>query len=455
MTKHRSISQARSIIFLPFDLNVSNNDIKDPYVRITKKSGLRNSLNDIFKPFKKVDEFINAICNDGFIAAKSIIDPSKYHDFIVNNFAYNKGTENTNDIGFIQWFEKEKYSSEKYTIENNEVSIEKYSVIFNKLTLSGAIIIEINWEGEADKLDLLSKLNFFRYHDSIRSKKDLMNKDGINKTLNDIVLMHYSQIAQKIFFNHVKPIVIHILVKDFNSIKKSNEEFSELIYKTIRVPKKNMNEDFPNLKMNYSEVVNLKYRDKNIVHATMNEGVLVIDNGEDSIQSALNKYLPAFILALNQREFLLKIIRLVPSVNVKKINELRELKKYIAKIYLEQISFTVSFYNEIDLFFKDLQHKFDIETLMKDNKESIDEIHRLIESEEKENQEKKQKNLNTILLVLTIIQAFSFFYTLVHDKFGDSENLFEGFMLINILFLTGGIIFILFPNLIKSLTSKE
>ena len=47
----------KSIIFLPFDLNVSNPEIKDPYTRIRsgKSSGKRNKLSDILKdPNEKV-----------------------------------------------------------------------------------------------------------------------------------------------------------------------------------------------------------------------------------------------------------------------------------------------------------------------------------------------------------------------------------------------------------------
>ena len=457
MTEIYSFSQAKSIIFLPFDLNVSNPDDTDPYARITTKVGLRNSLDTIFEPLKKVEEFREAIDKDSFVAAKKVIDTSKYHDFIVNNFAYNKGkgNENHNDIGFIHWFEKE--SKEIYYIDENEICIHKFGIVFNKLTVSGSIMIEIDWKGEGDKLGLLSNLEFFRYHDPEKSKKYLIKKDAgeqKKKTLSEVVIEHYGDISKKIFFNHVKPIVLH-LIRDSSAFEKSAEELSVLIYKALRIPKKVLTIAAIPKKMNYNDIVNLKSPDGNIAFATMNEGVLVIDNGVDTLNSAVNKYLPAFVLALNQREFLLKVIRLVPSVDIKNINQLRGLNKFITKVYLEQISFTVSFYNEIDMFFKDLQQKFDIETLMKDNKESINEIHQLIELEEKEKQEKKQKNLNVILLVLTIIQAISFFYTLAYDKFRDSIDLFGGFMMINSLLLAAGVLFFLIPFVRKVFNTKD
>ena len=162
---------------------------------------------------------------------------------------------------------------------------------------------------------------------------------------------------------------------------------SKLIYKTLRIPAKpDTISNIPH-KINYSEIVKLQSPDENISFAIMNEGVFIIDNTV-ALTSLNNKYLPAFILALNQREFLLKVMRLVPSVDVNELEELKSLKKFITEIYLKQISFSVSVYNEFDIFFTELQKKFKIKILMEDNKESINEIHELIEYEEKKIEDK-------------------------------------------------------------------
>jgi hypothetical protein len=178
----------------------------------------------------------------------------------------------------------------------------------------------------------------------------------------------------------------------------------------------------------------------------MNEGVLIIDN-TIQFNALKNKYLPAFVLALNQREFLLKVIRLVPTIDINNLDELKGLKKFITEIYLKQISFTVSVYNEIDILFSKLQNKFDIEILMKDNKESINEIHQFIEdnndTKKKDDDDRKSKYFDKIILGLTIIQAGSIFYTLIFNLF-DKNNylnpsinnyLFSVFLFINIIII--------------------
>ena len=130
------ISQAKSIIILPFDLNISNPEISDPYIRIISEEspGKRNKLSDIINdPNKKVDKFIDAIKNDKFIYADSIIDTSKYFDFIANNFNYKKNKADSK--GFLNWYQKTA-SKEKYILQKNEsdtkaeFKIEKFGIIF-------------------------------------------------------------------------------------------------------------------------------------------------------------------------------------------------------------------------------------------------------------------------------------------------------------------------------------
>ena len=213
---------------------------------------------------------------------------------------------------------------------------------------------------------------------------------------------------------------------------------SKLIYKTLRIPAKPITGSNIPHKINYIEIVKLQSPDENISFATMNEGVLIIDN-TIHLNELTKKYLPAFILALNQREFLLKVIRLAPYVDLKNLQELKDLKKFVTEVYLKQISFTVSVYNEIDILFAELQEKFDIEILMRDNKESINEIHQLIEGAKDDADKVKSDNLNYIILALTIIQAVSIFYTLFNDLLGNGPFLFGITLFINCFIITGGI----------------
>ena len=164
------ISQAKSIVLLPFDLNISNPEIINPYTRIIsdESPGKRNKLSDIINdPNKKVDKFIDAIKNDKFIYADSIIDTSKYFDFIANNFNYEKNKEDNK--GYLNWYQK-TVNRQKYILQKNESDtkaefiIEKFGIILNEKARSGSILIEIMWTGEGNKLELLSAIDFFRYH---------------------------------------------------------------------------------------------------------------------------------------------------------------------------------------------------------------------------------------------------------------------------------------------------
>ena len=480
-------SSAISIVFLPFDLNVSYPNETNPYIRIqsefsdSKRNVLEHILDDKNKQYQKFNKVLNPDDknNRSFKFATSIIDSSKYFDFIVSNFNYDNSKDETTDqhkekggtsfenrmLGFLDWYEKSISKPNTYrTDEGYEFEISKFGLIFNKQTRSGSIIIGMDWRGEGNKLELLSKTDFLRYHDKDRAKdiiqieeisfemsketkenqldefkiktfpatllkddkiilkckitnksiktkgKIVVNKpDGLkninisfcyskkpdpiisgdavkciyaekssnevfksildvedleqgvtyyfryyvvdeNKeysygtvmtftvskyyketpiNISSIVKENFGEIYKLIFFNHAKPILLH-LINDDNLLEQEQKELSKLIYKTLRIPARSNNEK--SFQINYDEIVNLKIPDAQIIFGTMNEGVVIVDNRIGNLNE-INKYLPAFVLALNQREFLLKVIRLVPYVNVNNQSELKEIKQFITEVY--------------------------------------------------------------------------------------------------------------------------
>ena len=296
-------------------------------------------------------------------------------------------------------------------------------------------------------IDNSDKVNYGNVH----SFTTASSREEIKQTsIDEIVKNNYSEIYNLIFFNHVKPTVVH-LIKESRVIEKDDKTVSKLIYKALRIP--NKSDKYPSVlkeQINYSEIVKLQSPDQSICFATMNEGAIIIDNTIEELSELGNKYLPAFVLALNQREFLLKVIRLVTSVDTSKIEELKDLKKFITEIYLKQISFTVSVYNEIDIFFTELQKKFDIEILMNDNKESINEIHQLIEELDNERKaaEEKEKatKLNFLIIGLTVIQVISIFYTLLVDFLENDTILTNIFLFLNSVLIIFLLIYYYFKN---------
>lgn len=92
----------------------------------------------------------------------------------------------------------------------------------------------------------------------------------------------------------------------------------------------------------------------------MNEGAIVIDTpgGDNDTNKLLNKYFPAFILALNQREVMIKTAKDVSQIAYKNLNaedsitlkKLTELRKTLNLIQLKQVFYNISIYNETELF---------------------------------------------------------------------------------------------------------
>jgi hypothetical protein len=411
----------------------------------------------------------------------SEIDFFRYHDNTKNNNTtrinevikkkFSNGLTNLEEITpFIKLF-KAKENKDKFVEIAGEVQIDE-----TKITDCGFCISKNNPPSISDKIENIDRYGknikvplknleenttyyYCAYYidksqnvnyGNVHSFTTASSREEIKPTsIAEIVINNYSEIYNLIFFNHVKPTVVH-LIKESEVIEKDDETVSELIYKALRIPGKS--NEYPsvlNEQINYSEIVKLQSPDQSICFATMNEGALIIDN-TISLTELGNKYLPAFVLALNQREFLLKVIRLVTSVDTSKIEELKDLKKFITEIYLKQISFTVSVYNEIDIFFTELQKKFDIEVLMNDNKESINEIHQLIEELDNERKaaEEKEKatKLNFLIIGLTVIQVISIFYTLLVDFLENDTILTNIFLFLNSVLIIFLLIYYYFKN---------
>jgi hypothetical protein len=152
----------------------------------------------------------------------------------------------------------------------------------------------------------------------------------------------------------------------------------------------------------------------------MNEGACVFDCYLTGGLDLFKKYFPSFILAINQREIMIRTNNEISLLNIRDfefgindsvIERLKKLKKKINIFQLKQVIYSISFYNEISLFYNNLQNNFNIELLLKDNKQSVMEIHTLLESESQESLIKLEKNrsdrFNWIITLLTIIQCAS------------------------------------------------
>jgi hypothetical protein len=159
------------------------------------------------------------------------------------------------------------------------------------------------------------------------------------------------------------------------------------MYKALRIPpqKESITSN------NYTDYIKVKNPDPLIKILTMNEGAFVVDCTHTDNNYITNKYFTSFILALNQREILLLMNKAISFLNLLDSNEkdrliliskLQIMKNKINLFQLKQLIFSVSLNNEIGLFFNDLQQKFNIEILLRDNKDSVIEIHDLLSNEQ-------------------------------------------------------------------------
>ena len=86
--------------------------------------------------------------------------------------------------------------------------------------------------------------------------------------------------------------------------------------------------------------------------------------------------------------------------------------------------YSISFISEIDQFFSELQNKFRIEILLRDNKEGIFEINALLEKE-------RNDQLANLLVVLSIVQGVTAFFSI----FGEMSSTSLKFIILLSFFL--------------------
>jgi hypothetical protein len=273
---------------------------------------------------------------------------------------------------------------------------------------------------------------------TIKEKKD-KEKNIITETQNialyEIIRNYFNYIFRSANFIYDKPVMLHLFSQAGKDVL-SNDELINTCFKVLRIPPLVKGKEAPNKPLETKledlhsvkpKLAQLHYPDQSIVFCTMNEGAIVIDTSSNvDTNSLVNKYFPAFILALNQREVMIKTAKDVSQIPYKNLNaedsitlkKLSELRKTLNLIQLKQVFYNISIYNETELFFTELQKKFSIDVLLNDNKGSIDAIHSLLESERiskeeeankllEEAQKKRDNNLGLILSLVGLFGAAS------------------------------------------------
>lgn len=302
----------------------------------------------------------------------------------------------------------------------------------NNKILIGYWIITIEWQQTDHNilLKLLSDTVFFRFH-NFQDDKNNKKKIVLGRTNESIYLIDYiKQMAPQFNFDSFnyyqeKFTVVHLI--NSNGLDDNEEQRRITVnmqaYKLLRIPpikwdesrlKKSLSED-----SNTSKLNTLVGSSKMMV---LDEGAIIIEYIY-TLNEIKNKYAPAFLLALNQREIIHFLILEIAKEsfsdkkNEQEIKDFEELKWLLNQTKHDQLFHTISKNSEINMFFQELQDRFMIDQGVKDIQESIEGMNEWMNEIQRKNQEQSQNNLNNILIAITILSVFS--------AFNDGYDLFD------------------------------
>lgn len=430
----RVIIPFSTTVVLPFNINFQSDSSE---ISLNANKFFRN------KVFVKLKKHLSEISKDKH---RNFIDTGKYHDYISNYLGPD------NDVSFLETIIidstriKEKLSNdlalnriinnadlgigENEIIINGEkilVNLSDPIIILNKVINLGYVVFRFTFlvdskfasVEEAFKLELIEKLSentFFRYFKE-NNNRYLMNfKQGdLNYSFNldEINKLIFGSFYNKIEFYIKKPVLFHFGSIPFRQIP--DDQF----YKLLRIPP--ITEDTGLNIEDRSQII-----EERIKCINMDEGSIILDYtiSQDGMKGIFNKYFPAFILALNQREIMMKVTRIISSLNssdivrnrARIVLNLGSIRKLIHILQLKQIFYNLSNYNEISVYYRKLQESFNLERLLLDNKESIESIHGLIESENTIKDKNRDINIGLFIFIITMMEGLKVTIEIIEDK---------------------------------------
>ena len=364
------------------------------------------------------------------ILPDNIVD-HKHHNFIKNYIA--DSTIN-NDSAFLQVYklkkdffaknELTKYNTNQHKLFINDIGDVEFAdmcyVVLNKYAQIGYFIFGLHIQSnEKFTLEDLSTSKFFRYYTEdfnneknnyqyslrVYEKKD-ENKNVVSYiSIQKIIKSYFGDLLCHVKFLYRKPINLHLFGKTYAQ-DFASESSGQLLFNLLRMP---ANDEYLSDDSVIPDTDFIQKTNDGIKFCGLNEGACVYDYSLGRVLNLFKKYFPSFILAINQREIMIKTNNEISLLNIKDfesgidksvIEKLKKLKKNINIFQLKQVLYSISFYNEISLFYKELQKSFCIDLLLIDNKQSVMEIHSLLENE-------LQEKFNLKIAILTIIQSAS------------------------------------------------
>ena len=282
--------------------------------------------------------------------------------------------------------------------------------------------------------DSLSQIDFFRNIGWRRNQKLgakqiqkhawIFERDSaLSMTMYETLQCYFADFSNWIRFYQDRATVMYSVASGSLG-SKANAELCEQAYEIIRVPDRNS----PRFDQPLTEPI-IQRVGRNVAFTALNEGALIIETTNESMdtKAIANKYFPAFVLALNQRELLLNNMQFIVQLDTKDLkslngdsfNKMETLRNRLLILHLKQIFYSVSNLHEVELFFNQLQKAFAIKNMLLENEECVREmfnlleVHRnremeLIEKAKSELDERRSNIINTILGAIGCLGLFSF-----------------------------------------------
>ena len=410
--------------------------------------------NEMLEHVDYFSEKLSSYSESPGIKSHALGDFTKYYDFMRNHFGnhgegrgltvFKLNTSKLNPAaGYDSFKNMQAQFSNSATLGHSTIQMDgmdEVRVYINPEAAIGFLIFGFMCvTPDGNIADQLSKTEFFRNIGWRRNQKlgdtqiqkhqwkfNAEQASGLSmfETLN----CYFSNFSDCIRFYQDRPIVLYSIASTTIG-SKSNDELFELAYEIIRVPDKNA----PRFENELTEP-SVKRIGRHVAFTALNEGAMIIEsvNQEVKVKGLANKYFPAFILTLNQRELLLKTMQSIAHLDTRELsghneaifNKMENLRNRLLILQLKQIFYSVSNLHEVELFFNQLQKAFAVEKMLLENEQSVREMYNLlevnrnndierIEKEKAELDERRSNIINTILGAIGCLGLFSFLKDLI------------------------------------------
>jgi hypothetical protein len=412
------------------------------------------SQDELLEHVEYVSEKLSSYADSQGNKSHALGDFTKYYDFMRNHFGkYGEGRElivfklNTGKLKPAEGFDSFKNMQAQFSngarLGHSDIrmnGMEEVRVYINPEAAIGFVIFGFVCNtSEGNIADQLSKTEFFRNigwrrnqelgNTQIEKHKWNFNGEGLSGlTIYETLNCYFSDFYDCIRFYQDRPTILYSITSTTIG-SNSNEELCELAYEIIRVPDKNA----PRFENKLTEP-SVQRIGRNVAFTALNEGAMIIEavNKAVTLKQVANKYFPAFILALNQRELLLKTMQSISQLDVRELsgqneaifNKMEVLRNRLLILQLKQIFYSVSNLHEVELFFNQLQKAFAVEKMLMENEQCVREMYNLlevrrnkeierIEKEKAESDESRSNIINTILGAIGCLGLFSFLKDLI------------------------------------------